>query len=440
MSNMSLIKKYWVYLLVATLPFERLPSLNVPTHGHSITIRLSYIVAILGIVIFFKPLIHALKAKWTSPQFWILGYLFVTVLSTIAALDPTRAALALVASIIALGTGLVVAQVVRVEQMSTIHKVLGIVTAAVCLFGLYQFLGDSLGLSPGLTGLTPNYTHQVFGFPRLQSTGLEPLFFGNFLLIPFGLTLARTLAGRWNKWYLLLLLLIATTMTLTLSRGTFYAAAAGAIGLGVMLLRRPNWRSSAVAFGAILAGVGIAIGLIVGVTTLHPYNGRGGEKALQQFTKQSTTVAATATSADSDRVVNRRLALDAFKSRPLIGYGLGNFGAYVQHTHPSLYGPSTPKVVVNNEYLEILAETGIAGALALLAFALTLAWAVFKRLIFASSEDRIWILGLSAVAGGFVVQYNAFSTLYIMHIWVALGLLMALCHREKVQIAEHKLN
>ncbi len=424
--GMKFLKKYWIYFLVASLPFERIPSFNISLQGRSVTVRLSYIVAVLGLVLFGKQLLKVLKWRWTSPVSWLLLYLFVAFLSTIAALDVARAVIALVASLITIGTGLVVAQVVKPNMMPQIYRVLSVVTVVACLIGLYQFFGDSFGLSPSLTGLTPNYVHKVFGFPRIQSTGLEPLFFGNFLLIPFGLTLAKILGNRYSKWTALLLILITITIVLTLSRGTFYAASAGLIGLAITLVRRNRLRSAGVALAALLGGIGIGVGLIVAVTTLNPYEGRSGKKSIQQFAKQSTTLNASATSADSDRVVNRRLAVQAFEASPFLGNGLGNFGTYVQATNPDLYGPRTSKVVVNNEYLEVLAETGIAGAFALVGFVLSLAWTVFKRVIFVMDEERMWLLGLTAVCGGFLIQFYAFSTLYVMHIWVAVGLLMGL--------------
>jgi O-antigen ligase len=429
LTNMDFLKKYWVYILVASLPFERIPSFNASVNAHTFTIRISYIIAFVGFIAFIKIFWGLLKSRWTSPQFWLLVYLFVAFLSGIAALNVNRSFFALAATILTIGAGLIISRTAKITQMPMVYKVLSAATVVVCLFGLYQFIGDALGLSNSLTGLTPNYTRRVFGFPRIQSTGLEPLFFGNFLLIPFGLTLAKALSGRANKWTYILLLVVTATMTLTLSRGTYYAAIAGSIGLAIMLTRKQTLRSAATSLIVLLAGIGLSIGLIAAVTTLRPSEGRSGDKALKQFAKQSTTVAATTTSADSDRVVNRKLAVEAFKKRPLIGYGLGNFGTYVQTTRPGLYGPNTSRVVVNNEYLEILAETGIAGALALLGFALTLGWKVFYRLIFASAEERVWLLGLVAVAGGFAIQFNAFSTLYIMHIWVALGLLMAISQK-----------
>ena len=57
--------------------------------------------------------------------------------------------------------------------------------AIVSIFGIYQFLGDLvLGLPTFLTGLRPQYTKAVFGYPRVQATAIEPLYFAGMLFWP----------------------------------------------------------------------------------------------------------------------------------------------------------------------------------------------------------------------------------------------------------------
>jgi O-antigen ligase len=107
-----------------------------------------------------------------------------------------------------------------------------------------------------------------------------------------------------------------------------------------------------------------------------------------------------------------------------LGIGIGNFGPNVAGYPPS--APEEGWLIVNNEPLEILAETGILGFLSIILFL----GCLFFRGLYAAfkSKDlylKIWLIGLLAVLLAFAVQYQTFSTLYITHIWVAIGLLAA---------------
>ena len=421
-------RQNWILVLCAALPFERIPSYNLAIGAHLVTLRISYLVAVAALGLFGWGAAKWLQLNWRSPQFWILVYLFVTILSTFGALSRSRSLLALIATFTVLGTALLIGQFTDKKQLSATYRTIAIITLIVCLFGIYQFLGDGFGLSTTWTGLRNIYTKAVFGFPRIQSTELEPLFLGNFLLIPLLLTGNQLMAGMLkDRKYLYLIGFIAMVLTLTLSRGSFAGAVVAFIVAGILLYRRLSLKATILTILSVASGILAAFGLIAGITRVNQPQ-TSTTQAVATFTKQSTTVSSSQPgAADGDRVINRRLAIQAFKERPLLGYGIGNFGLYAEHAYPEMYAGTNGKVTVNNEYYEILAETGILGALALLGFALSLAMAVFKSLRRnINLEQRTWIIALTAIATGFAVQYYAFSTLYIMHIWVVLGLLMGI--------------
>src|SRR5690606_6265065 len=78
-------------------------------------------------------------------------------------------------------------------QVENIVITAGVLTA---VFGLYQFVGNSyFNLSSTYTGLAEAYEKGTFAFARVQSVGLEPLYYANFLLLPIFILLARML-GR----------------------------------------------------------------------------------------------------------------------------------------------------------------------------------------------------------------------------------------------------
>ena len=219
------------------------------------------------------------------------------------------------------------------------------------------------------------------------------------------------------------LLLFSIVLTLTLSRGAIAASVLGVIICSGMLWRFINMREVLRGVSVIMAGCIIAFSMIFVVGTIT--DNKGGED-LNNYVKQSSQLKSTPTSADSDRAINKGLAKEAFLDRPILGYGVGSFGAYAKESMPELYA-ETGNVTVNNEYYEVVAETGLLGLVALVGFVITLFISAVRRLF--SKIDlytRTWIVALSAMSVGFLVQYYAFSTLYILHIWVFIGLLLGL--------------
>ncbi|GAH74752.1 unnamed protein product, partial [marine sediment metagenome] len=82
--------------------------------------------------------------------------------------------------------------------------------------------------------------------------------------------------------------------------------------------------------------------------------------------------------------------------------------------------------IVNNEYLEILAESGILG---LALFALIIIILIIRNIkAIIKAQDKFIkaiLVGLLAAFIGILVQYNTFSILYVMHIWFTIGLMIA---------------
>jgi O-antigen ligase len=249
------------------------------------------------------------------------------------------------------------------------------------------------------------------------------------MLLPTLLVAAFALAK--HKGYSLSLyarlFLFALVMSLTLSRGGIIGGLAGLLIAAVLLYRSISLMSVALTVGTVALGAIVAIGAIYAATALSHHSTTKGDTAVKRYVSQSTNLVATSGSSDSDRVVDKRLATQAFRARPLLGYGIGSFGTYAKRTDPKFYPASGNSPTVNDEYLEVLAETGILGAVALLGLVLTLAWRAVTALRQPlAATNRTWLAALIATAIAYGIQYYAFSTLYIPHIWVAVGLLLAL--------------
>jgi O-antigen ligase len=428
---LNFLKRWWLPALIVSLPFEALPTVNVPIGTHSVTLRFSMVIAALGILLFGAPILKKLRISLTSPYFWLFLYELVMLASLITSIDKSKSIIVIVATTLCVAGGVIVAHLVRGHELVAIEVLLLGVTCLICLFGLYQFLGDSFGLPTWATGLHPNYVKAVFGFPRIQSTLQEPLFFANYLLLPTLLTAsllyARIRAGR---WHFAQLFLFSLTLALTLSRGGIVGGLIALVAIAILLLPRTTPAAAAKVIGLVALGGLCAVGLIYSVTAISSPSHNGGQ-AVRRYVQQSTHLEATTTSADSDRVTDKRLAKQAFEAKPILGNGIGSFGAYAQRHLPAKYPAGANLPTVNNEYYEVLAETGLAGAIALVGFVLTLSVRIYgswKRLT--DPLQRAWLVALTATGLAYGAQYYAFSTLYISYIWVTIGLLLAITSRQ----------
>jgi O-antigen ligase len=102
--------------------------------------------------------------------------------------------------------------------------------------------------------------------------------------------------------------------------------------------------------------------------------------------------------------------------------GPGQFGPYIQNNNKTADGWA----IVNNLTLELLVETGLVGFLLIVANFLSLVVIGYKK-VSANKKDLLSsavTIGLIAYLSTQAIQYQGFSTLYVVHIWVVAGLLM----------------
>lgn len=421
---MKFLKQWWLYALIFSLPFERIPSLDIELSSQVITLRLSFLIALSGWLLFRSKYLKKEFLSPANPIFWLGAYIAVCLLSILVSINTTRSLMVTIVSIFTIGTGILTALVLKHYSLRKAQTVLFLSAAIVSVFGVYQFIGDSIGLSNAWTGLREIYQKQVFGFPRIQSTALEPLFFGNYLALPLLLTFALIAAGIKARYTGLLLYLFSFVMALTLSRGAIAASIIGSLVLIALLQKTVTARGLLKGGALIAAGALSAISMIFVIGSIVD---EGKSQDVNNYVKQSSQLQSTSVTADSDRVVNKKLALEAFKERPLLGYGIGSFGTYAKREMPDLYPPTSNNSTVNNEYYEIVAETGALGLLSLVGFVVTMVIAIINKLkTKLDSYTKIWVSALTAMSAGYLVQYYSFSTLYILHIWVFIGILMGL--------------
>lgn len=413
---------FGIFLVAFLLPFERIGSYDFA----GTTIRASQIFALIALVAWI--LIFLARKKNFSAKNPILipisFFIGISALSMINAVNFQRAVLVFLFNAFVIAIALMIPNLVKHrEHLDRIVKIILISCFLVSVFGIYQFLGDVAGLSPSLTGLREHYTSAVFGFPRVQSTCLEPLYFANYLLIPISLCLALLLKKKEKEsrfpikpLYLVLILgLASVNLVLTLSRGG-YLGFVTVIFLSLVIFFRSlfTWKK-VLTF--------ILIVLIAFTSVYYFLRLAGKEKALETFLTQATNIAQGP--AVTERTSTYEEAWRLFKEHPWLGIGVGNFGpAYAKHSQIIPEEIGWP--IVNNEFLEILAEVGIFGFLSFLAFIIILiVYSIRAIKLFKNNYLKTILIGLLIAFCGILVQYQTFSTLYILHIWFLIGLMIA---------------
>lgn len=288
-----------------------------------------------------------------------------------------------------------------------------------CLFGLFQFAGDMVGLPQSITRLEDNYVKAVFGFPRIQSTANEPLNFANYLLLPIGIAFAifaekfikKESGNWWDLKYssLPILILSGIVLILTFSRGGWGGAALAILLLGLKYVRH------------LFTFKNIVLGIVILITSISGIFGIA-EITNAPFTLKSVLSRINVKDFSAQhRVMTLQDGLDGWKKNPWLGIGLGAYGPYVAKYQN--VKPEGGWQTVNNEYAELLIETGIIGLSVVCIF-----WSSFfleslrKSKKLAPFDNAIY-LGMVAALAGMLLQYISFSTLYVFHLWYLLGIL-----------------
>lgn len=404
---------YWGVILIGFfLPFERIGSVEL---GFA-TLRISQILAVISM---FSWVAHSLtKGSWKivrNPVFWpILIFIGLAWLSLINSPNTERSVVVLSFTAFTILVSLFLPNILTSEaKLKTMITAIILGMGVTTLFGIYQFAGDLAGLPTSLTGLRELYTKDVLGFPRIQSTALEPLYFANYLLLPISLLLTLFLKKHSpfsRNVSLVLLGLAGVNFVLTVSRGGYIAGAVSVLFIALFTLRQLFTVKNLVA-------VVLVVALVGGVSVRFLNQG----EALEKFVVHAQNIFSGASY--SERVETYEIAYRAVLEHPLLGIGMGGFGPYASF-HPYVV-PSQGYQIVNNEYLELAAENGILGLLAFVVILVTLAVRTVKAYQVTSSPFlKSTLIGLSAALLGILIQYNTFSILYIMHVWVTIGLLM----------------
>lgn len=318
----------------------------------------------------------------------------VLALATSTDLYGTRDAVLFLASVVVVALTVMIAATDGVKTRVFLVGLL-LVSLGESIIGLAQYAG---GVATPVYWLSRAFAGAIR--TRIHGTLANPNVLAGFLLIGIGATalLAVDLAGRRRLFLLAALCVEIAALALTYSRGGYAGLAAFAI-LGAALLwpvrRRawPVWLTIAVIAAAAALALP-SVGLRAGSVTLD-----------EGDTAQS-------------RLFIWRTAIRMWETHRLWGTGLGSFNAAyppfrplgVMTTYAALRIPGS----AHNDYLQVIAETGLAGA-GLIVFAM--AWGVWRaarRYRAGGDGDRIWLGTWAASIGGVGVVSLANSTITVI--------------------------
>jgi len=285
--------------------------------------------------------------------------------------------------------------------IDTPHR-LQILVRTIMVFG---FLLAILGLSQSITSPT-----KVYWFRELnQSTAFGPFInrhhFAGYMELTIALPLGLLFAGAVDKEkriiYLFIAGLMGVALVMTASRGGIISLIAEIFFLMIVtaIWRRPSHRrrKRSHRFKQVLGRLGMTgallVGLCLGVVLL------GGEFSINRFIDSVNTDDPT-----TGRAHFWAVTPDIIKAHPYVGTGLGAYGViYTRYdTRNGLYRLEQ----AHNDYLQVLSDAGIIGAVLALSFVALLFWKAISRA--RSRDDFRRGVALAAMSGCFAVLVHSF--------------------------------
>jgi O-antigen ligase/tetratricopeptide (TPR) repeat protein len=242
----------------------------------------------------------------------------------------------------------------------------------------------------------------------------------------FGIGLAGYLASTSVRFRLLYLAAAGINLfglVYAENRSTVVGLALGGVTGSVMFAAlhtapRRRWIAPTAAIGLALLVVGISAGIRAFPSSALTH---GAPAVLQRLAL--TNPAGT----DEARTMQWSAAIDGFKDRPLLGYGLENHNlVWSAHFDPGIYRSETDVFDrTHNQYLELLATTGLIGALTFLGIWLAIA----VTLIRAYGDERLSAASF-AILSGLQVAYATYLFFWFVDLnstmlWILFAALIA---------------
>jgi len=269
------------------------------------------------------------------------------------------------------------------------------------------------GFVLAIFGMTQSFTspNKVYWVGELaQSTAFGPFInrhhFAGYmelaLAVPLGLLFSGAIEGERKLLYIFAVGMMGVALVLTNSRGGIISLVAEILFLVIIVGVRRRHRSREVAEKARrvrsgLTRAALAFALIIGIVGATLFF--GGEQALSRFVGSVNTEDPT-----TGRAHFWNVTLDIIRAHPFLGTGLGAFGVvYTRYdNHNGLFRLEQ----AHNDYLQILSDAGIVGAVLALVFVIALFRMGLQRR--ESGDEFRRGVATGALAGCFAVLVHSF--------------------------------
>ncbi len=459
--NLLLITFLWIYpqvkynwldklsdWLVLSFPFQGFPSLL----GNFANLRVSQVLVIIGLILvlllYLKKDENLLSQKINPFFFWASAFLLASVPSWFYVINVNRFLQFLVGILLVFGATFLISHFTQDIWYKIKLLVISMLLAG--LFGLYQLITDMSGLTI-ISLLKEGYTKDIFGISRIHSFLAEPLYLAGALFFPIFLVSIWWLINQnlFNLeklirhpllWplkkpkivNLVLLIFFGTIFLLTYSKSAFLA-----LGINLCLLilisivKYKQWfLVKLVPIGLVSVILILFIASSISTNFIKTIN-----EIRLNFVTTLTGESATAVERNSFFEAAMALLPEFF----VTGIGSGQFGPQSAFWLRRFY--NSEQLVVNNIYLEVWLEHGFISFLLFIGLWFWVVTKNWQQLI----QTKDWTnplialrLALLLALQSYLIQWFYFSPLYIMPIFILLGLLLALDQQEKPLIKGHR--
>ena len=460
--NLLLIAILWLYprvkynwldkisdSLILSLPFQGFPSLL----GEIVNLRISQVLVSIGLVmvllLYLKKDENLLSQKVNSFFLWASAFFLVSVPGWFYIINFNRFLQFLVGTLLVFGATFIISHFG--QNIWRKVRLLMITMIITSLVGLYQLITDMLNLTE-ISLLKEGYTKAVFGISRIHSFLPEPLYLAGALFFPIFLaslywltnqnlfTLEKLIKSPKLLWItqpriinLGLLILFGLVFLLTYSKSAFLAISINLALLVFLSIKKyQQWALfKIVSVGITMAAITIFMASLIS-PTLSAAITEIKNNFIQSLTGESTSAI--------ERNTFIEAATNILPEFAATGIGLGQFGPRVAFVLRHFY--NSDQLIVNNIYLEVWLENGFLAFCLFIGLWLWVLMKNWRHLIYTPNwTEPLIVLRLALVLTlqSYLIQWFFFSPLYIMPIFILLGLLLALDRQEQVQ-APHNQN
>jgi O-antigen ligase len=437
-------------LMIFSLPFERIPSLETPFGP----IRVGHILALFFwyflIVLWIKKDSQLLATKFKSEMLFLVGFLLTGLMSVFSISNSSR----FITSIIAVTISFTI--VFAISHFATnmwqwITKIAYLFIGLV-IFTFYQLIGDLGGIPAMFTGMKLIFQSHVFGFPRVHTTFNEPSYFANALFLGIFLFLALLIANKsifssdffqkrlsifhsQRLFYFFVILGLVASFVLTIAKSAWILSPIFFVFVGLLLFNQ-----TLVPFKKIYVILGSCFVLLLMTAGYYAFPAQIDSSLGSLF---QTTEGQSATAFERNRNLNS--ALELIKNDPITGVGPGQFGtkaqpiiAYDNESDFALDDQDTSKLIVFNMYAEVWAEYGLLPLLSIVGlflYAILRNFWLYFRFQNPQHPDQLMRVSLGFYLVVSMIQWNFISPLYINPIFIILGVIIYLNH--KIELTQY---